>query len=69
MPALSPGELHQRVVDALGGSLLHASPQGARPLDVDAAPPLPAKLRLYVWTITNPPGGRPADEHKIQLIV
>jgi len=32
-------------------------------------PPLPPKLRVYIYNATYLPGGRTMGEHKIQLIV
>ncbi|HLL46158.1 MAG TPA: hypothetical protein VK399_05600 [Longimicrobiaceae bacterium] len=41
---------------------------GRKPLDLDLADPLPARIRVYAYTLTDPPGGRPAGEFKIQVI-
>ena len=30
-------------------------------------PPLPKRIRVYIYNATNPPGGRSTPEHKIQL--
>lgn len=40
-----------------------------RPLNLDCAHPLPNRVRLYLYTLTGPPGGRTLGEHKIQIIV
>ncbi|WP_425439379.1 hypothetical protein [Poseidonocella sedimentorum] len=31
--------------------------------------PLPKRLRVYLFNVTSPPGGRTVGEHKVQLIV
>lgn len=69
MPALAVDVLNQAIVDGLGDLIVTCSPVATRPLDIAARAPLPSTLRIYTWTISAPPGGRPADEHKIQLIV
>lgn len=63
-------ELHRRLVQALGVSAVrfHA-PLDTKPLEIDLAPPLPQRVRVYMYNATRPPGGRPLGEHKIQLIV
>lgn len=66
---VSQTELHQRFVDALGSSVRSHSVLSRKPLEVELAPPLPARIRLYIFNATRPPGGRPLGEHKVQLIV
>jgi len=66
---LGTADLHQVVLDALGPGVLWSSPVDGKPLDVDLRPPLPSRLRIYIYNATRPPGGRPAGEHKIQVIV
>jgi hypothetical protein len=63
-------ELHERLVQALGESnvLAHSS-LTAKPFELDLRPPLPQRVRTYMYNATRPPGGRPLGEHKIQLIV
>ena len=63
-------EMHQRFVDALGPKLVrgHGSLAG-KPFEADLAPPLPQRVRVYMYNATRPPGGRPLGEHKVQLIV
>lgn len=63
-------ELHRRLVQALGtaGVRSHASLH-QKPLELDLVPPLPQRVRVYMYNATRPPGGRPLGEHKVQLIV
>ena len=63
-------ELHRRLVSALGDSIVrfHSS-WDEKPFEMDLAPPLPQRVRVYIYNATRPPGGRPLGEHKIQLIV
>lgn len=62
-------ELHKRFVEALGASVQSHSPLSAKPLEVDLLPPLPGRIRVYLFNATRPPGGRPLGEHKVQLIM
>jgi len=63
-------ELQQRLVSALGSSVIKVHSQmDAKPFEIDLAPPLPHRVRIYMYNATRPPGGRPLGEHKIQLIV
>ncbi|SAK74998.1 DNA binding domain-containing protein [Caballeronia temeraria] len=63
-------ELHRRLVRALGSSNVRShSPWDAKPFEMDLAPPLPQRVRVYMYNATRPPGGRPLGEHKVQLIV
>lgn len=63
-------ELQQRLVSALGSSVVKVhTPMDAKPFEIDLAPPLPHRVRIYMYNATRPPGGRPLGEHKIQLIV
>lgn len=67
---VSQEELHRRFVDALGAA--HVRSHGAmdeKPFELDLAPPLPQRVRVYLYNATRPPGGRPLGEHKIQIIV
>lgn len=63
-------DLHLRLVQALGTASvrLHA-PLESKPFEMDLAPPLPQRVRVYMYNATRPPGGRPLGEHKIQLMV
>jgi excisionase family DNA binding protein len=63
-------ELQHRLVSALGSSVVKIhSEMDAKPFEIDLAPPLPHRVRIYIYNATRPPGGRPLGEHKIQLIV
>jgi excisionase family DNA binding protein len=63
-------ELQQRLVSALGSAVLRIHTRmDAKPFELDLAPPLPHRVRIYMYNATRPPGGRPLGEHKIQLIV
>ena len=67
---LPQDELQRRLVAALGVSILRIhTPLDAKPFELDLAPPLPHRVRLYMYNATRPPGGRPLGEHKIQLMV
>lgn len=68
-PLLSHQELHQRFLDALGSLVVRTDSVDDKPLTLEASPPLPSRLRVYLFNSTNPPGGRSGGEHKIQLIV
>lgn len=67
-PSLLAPQLHQALLDALGERVLRHSDLDRKPLDLDLADPLPARVRVYAYTLTDPPGGRPAGEFKIQII-
>jgi len=63
-------DLHRRFVQALGPSAVRShSPWESKPIELDLAPPLPQRVRVYMYNATRPPGGRPLGEHKVQLIV
>lgn len=63
-------ELHRRLVKALGASAVRShAPWDQKPFELDLAPPLPQRVRAYMYNATRPPGGRPLGEHKVQLIV
>ena len=65
---LSTTELHDRFVAAVGPSaLVNASTDDSGALVVELRPPLPGRIRVYIYNATDPPGGRPTPEHKIQL--
>jgi excisionase family DNA binding protein len=67
---LPQAELQQRLLTALGSAVLRVhTPIDAKPFEVDLEPPLPHRVRIYIYNATRPPGGRPLGEHKIQLIV
>ena len=65
---LSTTELHDRFVAAVGPSaLVDASTDDSGELVVELRPPLPSRVRVYIYNATNPSGGRSTPEHKIQL--
>lgn len=73
-PSALTMEIHQRFVDALGVSVLQHSEIGEKPLELDCKPPLPTKMRVYMYKTTaptggpHPSGGRPVGEFKSQII-
>lgn len=63
-------ELHRRLIRAIGSSSVKShSPWDTKPFEMDLVPPLPQRVRVYMYNATRPPGGRPLGEHKVQLIV
>lgn len=66
---LSQADLHRRFIDSLGSGMKSHSDVDQRPLEADLIPPLPSRVRVYLFNATRPPGGRPVGEHKIQLIM
>lgn len=62
-------ELHQIFIEALGDSVVTHGDLEDFPLEIELEQPLPSKVRLYIYNVTSPPGGRPTGEHKTQLIV
>lgn len=66
---LTTVQLHEVFLKSLSGLTLEVSPVKKRPLEVKAKAPLPSFLRVYLYNLTSPPGGRGSDEHKIQIIV
>lgn len=65
---LNTPSLHQCVLDALDGFVLSHSPLADKPFELNLKFPLPSRIRLYLYNLTSPPGGRTLGEHKIQLI-
>ena len=67
---LSSEELDKQFIAAVGtAAVVSASTDAAGELVVELLPPLPRRVRVYLYNATNPPGGRPTPEHKIQLMV
>lgn len=66
---LSQADLHKHFVRLLGRHVIRHSDLDVKPLEVELAPPLPGRVRVYMYNATRPPGGRPLGEHKVQLIV
>jgi hypothetical protein len=69
MTRLTSYELNKALIAALGDHVVHIDDLRAEVLSLELAPPLPERLRVYVFNATNPSGGRSTPEHKIQLIV
>lgn len=66
---LNAATLHRTFLDAFKEEVTYNSDPEEKPLLVDLGGPSPLRLRVYLYTVTDPPGGRPPDELKIQLIV
>jgi hypothetical protein len=62
-------DLHKIFTTSLTGQVINISNISNRPLELDLKPPLPHKIRLYIYNLTHPPGGRTLGEHKIQIIL
>src|SRR5262245_725301 len=62
--------LYRRFVDALGDTVL-VQPcidgYPSKPLDLTCRPPLPRRVRLYVFNCTDHPSERKAGDYRIQL--
>lgn len=67
-PSLDAQRLHAALLDALGDAVVWHSQADKKPLELDLAGSLPSRVRIYMYTLTDPPGGRPVGEFKIQLI-
>lgn len=68
-PILGQEKLHEVFISSLGNRVVSHSNPAKKPLEADLMPPLPQKIRIYIFNATHPPGGRTMGEHKIQLIV
>ena len=66
---VSQPELHRRFLKALGDKAKSNSEIERKPLEVDLSAPMPSRIRVYLFNVTRPPGGRPLGEHKVQLII
>ena len=66
---MTPSELHAEFLAALSDLVVEYSDLGAKPLELKIQGSLPLRARVYIYNATRPPGGRPAGEYKIQLIV
>jgi hypothetical protein len=66
MPSLPKSVLAEHVIAALGSDLLSHGSAEEVPLRLNVRGLLP--LAVYAFTVSDPPGGREADELKIQLI-
>ena len=66
---LTTPSLHRRFLDEISPSVVNFGSIEQKPLEVDLKPPLPTKIRVYLYNATAPPGGRKPGEGKINLIV
>ena len=68
---LKKQELNKVFLDGLGGYVKWSSEEDSAPLliDVETQSGAEYRLRAYLFNLTNPPGGRAADEYKAQLIL
>ncbi|MXW94452.1 MAG: hypothetical protein F4110_14815 [Acidimicrobiaceae bacterium] len=66
---MTPSELHAEFLAALSDLVVESSDLGVKPLELKMEGSLPLRARVYMYNATRPPGGRPAGEYKIQLIV
>ena len=68
---LNKNELNRVFLNGLGDLVTWSSDEDSVPLLVDIASSTGFKLRIraYLFNLTNPPGGRKADEYKAQLIL
>ena len=66
---MTPSELHAEFLAALSDPVVEYSDLGVKPLELKIEGSLPLRARVYMYNATRPPGGRPAGEYKIQLIV
>ena len=69
MTRLSHHELNKHFVEALGDCVVRVDDINAETLTLEVTGPRRQLLRAYLFNATNPPGGRPNPEHKINLIV
>lgn len=60
---------HKRFVEALGDAVVSYSDVHQRPLEIELSKPFPLKVRVYLFTCSNPPGGRAPNEYKFNLNV
>ena len=66
---MTPAELHAEFLAALRDLVVEYSDLGVKPLELKMEGSLPLRARVYMYNATRPPGGRPAGEYKVQLIV
>lgn len=70
MPHFSTTQLNHLFLDGLGASVTFVDSASVKPLLVDVnLGAFMAKLRVYLYNCTNPPGGRKSDEYKSQVIL
>lgn len=61
--------LHEHFLKSISNKILSHSDISQKPFEVDLIYPFPPKIRLYLYNLTCPPGGRSLGEHKIQIII
>lgn len=66
---LGTAALHETFIAAIEQWKIRTSDTGKKPLELDLRPPLPHRIRLYMFNATHPPGGRTLGEHKVQLTI
>lgn len=66
---LTQGELHSLFLKDLGNYATNVEDKGFKPLKMYLKYPFNRKVDAYIFNCTAPPGGRSADEWKIQLIL
>lgn len=67
---LTPRELNALFIDGLKDAVTFIENPSAKPLVIDVKiNSYIAKLRVYLFNCTNPPGGRASDEYKSQIII
>lgn len=69
MSKLDASSLHKAFLQSLGDLVEAHSEIARKPLEITARYPLPKLTRVYLYNLTNPPGGRTVGEYKIQIIV
>ncbi len=70
-PKLKKQELNKVFLNGLNGYVKWSSGEDSAPLliDIETLSGIEYRLRAYLFNLTNPPGGRAADEYKAQLIL
>lgn len=66
---LTVEQLHECFLKVIGEYVVNHSATQSKPIEIDLLHPLPRRIRVYLYNLTSPPGGRTLGEHKIQLIV
>lgn len=66
---LTQNELHSLFLSQISPYVSGQGSLEGKPLEADLTPPLPTKIRVYLYNATTPPGGRTPGECKAQLIV
>ena len=66
---MKQSELHRLFLNRISSHVRNQGSLKKKPLEADLNPPLPTKIRVYLYNATTPPGGRTPGECKAQLIV